>query len=199
MEEYVLPAMANLCNEEVTKMLTAAGSLAITGDAWTDLGGRSYLGVTGHIIKEDWTRGYVNFIMLWCHNDMLRYCAIDLCLCMERKTADTLYCMTEKTVNEHTGTDTYVAGYSLDGETAAQSSAVDYVSEENMIWCVAHRLSLVTKAVTEVADCCCTLHTLFTPTWQEYKEDIQKVRDYATKACSQYIWSVSHLSAGSRE
>ena len=71
MEEYVLPTMAKLCDAEAKKTLTRAGSLAITVDAWTDVGGRVYLGVTGHVIKDDWTRECVDLIPLLCHVDLI--------------------------------------------------------------------------------------------------------------------------------
>lgn len=60
--------------------------------------------------------------------------------------------MTKEIIDEHTEENTYVAGMALDGEQSAQTSAEEYVSDENKIWCMPHRLNLVTRAVAKVTD-----------------------------------------------
>ena len=75
LKQRVLPVMETIVRAEIKRRLVGARSGAITADVWKDAARRSFLGVTGHFIMEDWTR---------------IKCTLDLVHIRHRKTATEL-------------------------------------------------------------------------------------------------------------
>ena len=150
MKNYVLPTMANLCDERVRDELVDVGSLATSADCWLDAGRRAYLGVTGHFISTDWQRRYDQKSQLYFIT-LCRNCALDLFHVTEKKTAEELHAMTQEVVDRFADDRVYLSAIIIDGESAMQKGILEYVSEENSLWCLTHQLALITNAVTEVS------------------------------------------------
>jgi hypothetical protein len=128
LKSTLLPAMVSVAEEKVRLIFSSHLSVALTADAWTSRSGEPFLGVTAHFVDESWR---------------LCACTLDLIYAPDKHSGEHLQHLMLQAVDERAGKHLFVPGIVVDGARAALNSAVRLASTENVLWCTAHRLSLV--------------------------------------------------------